>query len=206
MIKKIESTQHPLIKEICSLHLAKYRAKTEKFIAEGNRTIRTLVAAGIAIDTLYYVSDAHLADLLVPDHQCVMVTEHVMKKISTSVTPSGTLAVFFKPKNRTLADITSEKTGLILLDIADPGNMGTLIRTAAAVNNHTIILIGGVDPWHPRVIQASAGTIGLVTIIETTWTDIKKELSNSLCALVVSGGIAPDQLVSEKKTIFSSRQ
>ena len=105
-----------------------------------------------------------------------------MKKISSATTPSGILGIFKLPKQPAFKE---NKPGLVLAHIADPGNMGTLIRTAAALNVTTIICIQGADPWSPKVVQASAGTIGAVTIFRMTWDElITIKQSQPLCALV----------------------
>ena len=67
--------------------------------------------------------------------------------------------------------------------------MGTLIRTAAAMNIQNVFVVCGVDPYNPKVIQATAGTIAYVTIIETDWqTFLEKHDNIKKCALVVKNG------------------
>lgn len=192
----ITSTNHPAVKAATALHHAKYRAEQGRFIAEGTRSISTLLDAGIAIDTLFHWADTPIEPLYsrVQEQQIITVSEAVMKKISPSVSPSGIVATFFIPTKQTVATIDQTKGGLILAELADPGNMGTLIRSAAAMNVKTVICVGGVDPWHPRVVHASAGTIGMVTIVEATWQQIHLTLKTSRCALVPTGGLTPEEL------------
>jgi len=63
--------------------------------------------------------------------------------------------------------------------VSDPGNMGTLIRTCAALNIKSVVVVEGSDPWSPKVVQASAGTIGLINIYCTNWQELTAILVNS---------------------------
>jgi RNA methyltransferase, TrmH family len=73
--------------------------------------------------------------------------------------------------------------------------MGTLIRSCAAMNYKTVVCIKGTDPWSPKVVQASAGTIGMVNIFQVTWDELIQNKQNlNLCALVVSGGNKPQDI------------
>jgi len=79
--------------------------------------------------------------------------------------------------------------------MSDAGNMGTLIRTAAAMGCKTVVIINGVDPWSAKVVHATAGTIGMVNIYQLYWDELlkcKKDIP--LYALVVSGGKDPQEL------------
>ncbi len=71
--------------------------------------------------------------------------------------------------------------------------MGTLIRTAAAMNKKTIVCVESVDPWNPKVVQATAGAIGSVNIFCINWDELLLNKKNlSLCALVAINGKNPD--------------
>jgi TrmH family RNA methyltransferase len=99
------------------------------------------------------------------------------------------VGVFEIPKQEPLSALTG---GLVMTKIADPGNMGSLIRSCAAFGVKTVVTIDGADVWSPKVVQASAGTLALVNVFETNWKDLlryKKDLK--LCALVVDGGKKP---------------
>ena len=113
-----------------------------------------------------------------------------MEKISTTKTPSGYLAVFTIPKQ---PQPTVER-GIVLANITDPGNMGTLMRSAAAMNIKTVVVVDGVDPWSPKVVQASAGSVGTLTIYQCSWQELlKHKQEKKLCALVVKNGKAPQE-------------
>lgn len=135
-------------------------------------------------------------DLNVDEQKIISTVSHdVMKKISTAVTPSGFLAIFAIPENPSLDGLTA---GLVLAQINDPGNMGTMIRTAVSCGIKSIVIVEGVDPWAPKVIQASAGAMSWINIFQINWGTLIKSKGNlQLCALVVKDGIAPDKIKSK---------
>lgn len=192
----ITSRQHPEIKKICTLHTAKGRAIEQLFIAEGSRTCTTLLKSTIPLAHIYFtgqelsngrlaIQEAHrtvIESQKLSEKQITIVSPAVMEKISTVTQPSGILALFKIPSSTT-KDV---QPGLVLAQIADPGNMGTLIRSSAAMNIQTVIIVEGVDPWSPKVVQASAGTIGFVDIITLSWQQLLTKKKNfTLTALVI---------------------
>lgn len=186
-MKQITSPDNPEIKNILKLHSSKERRKQKKFIAEGLRTIQTLINGKIKIDKIY-LTENQINDIqnLISQDKIRIVTEKIIKKISATKTPSSLLGTFFIPQEPMLTDFGP---GLVLAKISDPGNMGTLIRTAAACNVKTVIIIEGVDPWSPKVIQATAGAISFINIFHWNWQTLLKNKKNlQLCALVVKGG------------------
>lgn len=193
MIKTITSLTNPIIKRVVQLQSSKYRDQYQEFIAEGFRTISTLITAKSNLITLFTTED-HLYDAqqIADDQNIIIVTDDVFKKISCAVTPSGFLAVFAIPQQPSPDTLTS---GIVLAQLSDPGNMGTLIRTAAAMNKKTIICIETVDPWNPKVVQSSAGALGYVSIFCMSWQELQTHKKNiSLYALVATEGKNPDTI------------
>jgi TrmH family RNA methyltransferase len=119
-----------------------------------------------------------------------------MEKISTAATPSGICAIFPMPKTQSLP---TNGPGIVLIDVSDPGNMGTLIRTAAAMKIKEVIIIGGVDPYSPKVIQSTAGCLAAVNLYQTTFQALIDQNQLQLCALVVKDGIIPNQIHLKNK-------
>lgn len=209
-MKIIDSTQNPEIKSIVKLQNKDERDRTGLFLAQGKRIIETLLESKLKLKQIYLTQELlenllnnsenssnslnNLApksfiknyNSLLNEKLITIVSEKVSEKINFSKSSSGIVAVFYQPEQKQICDITS---GLVLAQINDPGNAGTLIRTAAALNIKTIITIDSVDLWNPKVIQASAGTIGLVNIYKLTWQELlkaKKDLQ--LVGLIVSNG------------------
>ncbi len=184
-MKIITSKQNAEVKALCALHHSKYRRSEQKFLAEGQRTISTLITRYKPIQ-LYMTEELYAQQNGIYDDSIITLVSHeVMAKISTTEHASGIVGLFDIPP----ASAQSLTKGLVLANITNPGNMGTLIRTAAAMACNTVVVVEGVDPWHPKVIQATAGTIALVNLFELSWQqllDAKKKLR--LCGLVVQNG------------------
>lgn len=190
-MKIITSRQNAEIKAIDSLKDGKNRKEQGRFVAEGLRTVQTLITKFILIQV--YVTEKFYAEHRMPVSKdlITLVSDSVMEKISSSSTPAGILAVFTLPGNPR----TPLAPGLVLVNITNPGNTGTLIRTAAAMNKRTVIIIEGADVWSPKVVQATAGALAFVDIYELTWQElVEQKGSLPLCALVVRGGSAPEKL------------
>lgn len=189
-MKMINSRTNPEVKHLVLLQTKKYRTRHGQFVAEGMRSCKTLVEHGHAPLSLY-VTEQQLQEAgnLFEQNRIRLVNDHVMEKISTTSTPSGIVGLFSIPQPPTPDTLTS---GLVLAQISDPGNTGTLIRTAAALNSTSIILIEGADPWSPKVVQASAGTISMLNIFQWSWHDLLAHKGNKkLYALTISGGKQP---------------
>ncbi len=193
MIHKINSLTNDNVKHVVQLHAAKYRSKLQEFIAEGFRTISTIIAAGHTPIGLFVIEDfLYDAQQLVNDKLITIVTPEVMNKMSAAQSPSGLLALFPIPAQPSFDTLGA---GIILAQVTDPGNMGTLIRTAAAMNKKTVVCIETVDPWNPKVVQATAGAISMVSIFCVTWHDILLVKKNiPLYALVPTEGVNPSSI------------
>lgn len=191
-MKKISSVQNEEIKAVAKLSTAKGRKEQKRFMAEGVRVCSTLIAAGHKPLQVYSTESmlTHARELC-QEHFIIIVDEPVLNKMSSSKSPSGILSVFHIPEQPQAEKL---KEGIVLYDVADPGNMGTLLRSCAAMGKKSVVIIEGVDPWSPKVVQASAGTIGTLDIFQWSWSTLQKNKKNlNLCALVVSGGQKPDE-------------
>lgn len=198
-LRTITSTANDEIKQIAKLGITKERATQGRFIAEGSRVCMTLIQAGYKPQQIY-VTTQEAADQfcsIVTNKKVTLVSDHVMEKISQTTTPSGILGVFSIPPKPSLDTL---EPGLVLAKIADPGNLGTLLRTAAAMNKRTVVLVSCVDPYSPKVIQSSAGFIAHLDIFRLDWETLVKAKNKhklQLIALVVKGGKNPADISFE---------
>lgn len=186
-MKTITSTQNPEIKHLVSLHSAKGRKAAGQCIGQGLRVCKTMIDSGLVL-VACYVTEAKLTDVKsFIDHSFIrLVNDTIMKKISTTMEPSGIVCIFKQPDPPSVDALSS---GIVLARLQNPGNVGTLIRTCAAMNQTSIVLIESVDPWNPKVVQASAGTIGLVNLFQWDWKRLVHNKNNlQLAALIVKGG------------------
>lgn len=192
-MKEIISPQNQEIKDVAALVHAKARRTQGRFIAEGLRVVSTMLHAGFKPLALYATEKMVDASLQLTDDALItMVSDQVMNKISQATTPSGILGVFKIPEPLAPHTLTA---GLVLANVADPGNMGTLIRSCAAMNVKSVVIVEGADPYNPKVVQASAGTLGLVKIFCWNWHELLEYKNKlKLYALIVSGGKQPSSI------------
>ncbi|MEA3503004.1 MAG: RNA methyltransferase, partial [Actinomycetota bacterium] len=116
----------------------------------------------------------------------------VVEAIATTVETQDPVAVIEIPEPRALG----VERVVVLVDIADPGNLGTLIRSAAALG-WQVALLGGADPWSPKVLRSAAGAHFIQTPAQVA--DIAEVAARGLTmiATIVAGGRAPDDIESE---------
>jgi len=192
-MKKIASRQNPEIKEVAKLKLQKERKNQKKFLAEGLRVCKTLIDTGATLFHLYVTeSSIQKTTDMFPADKITIVSDIVMKKIAPTVSPSGILGVFEIPQE---PDTSKLGPGLVLANVSNPGNMGTLIRSCTAMGFKSVVTIEGTDPWGPKVIQASAGEIAKVSLFSWSWEKLQQEHGTlPLVALVVEDGKKPQEL------------
>lgn len=195
-MRTITSSNNEEIKKIAKLGSTKERATQGRFVAEGTRTCATLIQAGFKPEQIYVIDEDHANTMqsFAQQEIITLIPEYIMQKISQATTPSGVLGVFPIPAKPSLDQLGS---GVVLAKIADPGNLGTLLRTAAAMNKKTVVLISTVDPYSPKVVQSSAGCIAHLDIFRLDWETLikaknKKQLK--LIGLVVNGGKKPESI------------
>jgi RNA methyltransferase, TrmH family len=147
------------IKTISSLHQKKYRKINELFIAEGQKTIAELISAGFVLDNLFVTEQLNLHETE------IIISETDLKKISALKTPNNCLAVF---KTKPTLKIIEKGLILVLDNLQDPGNLGTIIRLADWFGVAQIICSEEtVDLYNPKVVQATMGSLARTEIIYT---------------------------------------
>lgn len=180
----IQAVDNPLIKELVSLHEATGRRAGGAFLVEGRRAIAGLLAAGWTPLRLC-IREGEEQPPGWPT--AITLGERAAKRASAAATPSGYLASFALPDPGPLDPAAG---GLILAGVADPGNLGTLLRTAAAFAVGQVACLGGADPFGSKAVQASAGAIAAVRLFRPqSWSDFSG--GACLTALVPRGGAAP---------------
>jgi RNA methyltransferase, TrmH family len=159
----ITSRQNPLVKAIRKLHQSKHRHQSQQFLLEGTHLIQEALKVQWPMDILCYTPEwCQKEPLLLQRLQQTIdrvecVSDEVLQAMATTVHPDGVLAV---GRSRSGATATPSWGSLhLLLDrIQDPGNLGTLLRTAAATGVDQVWLSPDcVDIENPKVLRASAG-------------------------------------------------
>ncbi len=160
------------IKLITGLHQKKFRQAQELFFAEGIKVIRELLQSDFKLEHLYETEP------LFPEvsiDQKSIISESDLKKISALTTPNNCLAVFKIPVQKPLVE-----SGLIVVldDIRDPGNLGTIIRLCDWFGvNQLVCSFETVDIYNPKVVQA---TMGSITRVSVHYRDLQPFLENTI--------------------------
>lgn len=173
----ITSKDNEIIKEIKKLKDKKNR--TSNFIVEGIKMCKEAIEENAQIECFVF-SDMELKSKFanLEQYKVIDVSEKVFSSISDVVTPQGVLAVIKKNENANSIDF-NENYILALDSIQDPGNLGTIIRTADSANIKQIIVSKTTaDAFSPKVIRSTMGAIFRVKIIETDLAETLKEAKN----------------------------
>ena len=154
---------------IKSLHQKKYRKEHGLFIVEGIKSIKEFFQSSYQIHTIFYNSEQYnLLPKLPANINLFEVKNAELDKISALQTPQGFLALVHIPKNRELALTALKNQFTLVLDgVQDPGNMGTIIRTADWFGFKNIICSADcVEVFNPKTVQATMGSLARVNIYE----------------------------------------
>ncbi len=148
------------IKFITSLQLKKFREQYNLFIAEGEKIIQDLLDSGTVCHSLYYTKDSKVWKKEITQF---LISEQELSKISQLNTPNKVVGVFEIPFKK------EEKLAPVLFcfeDIRDPGNLGTIIRTADWFGMHQIICSKeSVDVYNLKVVQSTMGSVSRVGVV-----------------------------------------
>lgn len=171
----IQSSQNNTIKEIKALHLKKNRDAQGLFFVEGIRFVNDAVENGQTIikviisDKLENLNGGSelIKKVTSACDDCYIVPEKLFKEISDTQTPQGVLAVL-KKREFAFNDVIEQGNSLVILDsLQDPGNVGTIIRTADAAGVSAVLMSKGcVDLYSPKVLRSTMGSVFHMPIFE----------------------------------------
>jgi TrmH family RNA methyltransferase len=173
-INRIQSPSNPEIKQIAALHRTKERNETGLFLIEGPHLLKEALDSKLAKIERIYVTERYAQTK--EGSQCLQsaarrgivlteLSEQAFGKAAETETPQGVLAVAAQPKIG-LPDLPANQMILFLDRVQDPGNVGTIIRTAAAAGAGGVIVAeGGVDPFSGKVVRASQGAIFSLPVV-----------------------------------------
>ena len=173
MIESLHSPHIARVKALIGSRGAKERRNAALFVAEGIQSVREAITFRneISIDTLYLTSNGRnrLEDSLnISDINTVDVSDEVMAAISETITPQGILAICSIPE-RAISQLQLRGSSRIiyLSEIQDPGNAGTIIRSADAMGMSAIVTSpGSVDLFSPKVVRSTAGSLWHIPVFE----------------------------------------
>ncbi len=182
MIQRITSRKNPLLQQVKKLLASRSeREKTGLFVADGTKLLEEAVRWWPGLETVI-LSDGVSAQI--PDRvQTVYVPEDVMESISPMQSPQGALFICRLPEAKAFAP----QPGMLLLDgIQDPGNLGTILRTADALQIPVALLEGCADPYSHKVVRASMGAVFRGVPVQTTWENAQASCKNAQIPLAVT--------------------
>ncbi len=179
----ISSLHNDRIKAVRRLRRARERHATGHTILEGPRLLDAALAAGVVPEVVFIAEDDAVPAV---DADVIEVTDNVLEAIAPTETPRGPITVIAVPD---AAPLVAAPT-VVLWEVATPGNVGTLIRTAAAFG-WNVTMHGGADPWSPKVLRAGAGAHFLVPISEADGIGALWAAGLTPVATVSTGGVPP---------------
>lgn len=168
-MKRIDSIQNSSVKSWKKLHTKKEREKTGLFLVEGFHLVEEALKNNI-LETLLLTEETELpSSWKLDDVSMSMVTDEIMKLLSETETPQGIIAVCRKKEQ---ADVAMEGSFLLIDGVQDPGNLGTMIRTADAAGVTAVILGNGcVDVYNGKTIRSTQGSLFHLPILKGDLTE-----------------------------------
>ena len=180
--ERITSRKNPLLQQVKKLLSSRSERETQGlFVADGTKLLQEAVKYWPGLE-MVILSDGVEAE--VPGHiRKIRVPGDVMESISPMKSPQGALFVCRLPQQTAF----EPEKGMLLLDgIQDPGNLGTILRTADALNVKVALLEGCADPYSHKVVRASMGAVFRVPVVKTTWEEASSACKEKDIAVAVT--------------------
>ncbi len=178
----LSSSSNRTVKYVKSLLSGKYREKSHCFTVEGRKMVSEAMSSGFPVDMLLF-SETRAGSASDPDPLLSLAweksipwkitTDRIFRTVSDTQTPQGVLAVV-REKDTSPEEIIGPSPGfLVILDgLRDPGNVGTIVRTVDAAGGKGVILIHDcADPYQPKVVRATMGSVFRVPVAHRCETE-----------------------------------
>ena len=176
-MQRISSKDNDFIKHIKKLKDKKYRDESNEYIVEGIRLIEEAIKENAPIKQIVICEENEKTNAItknlmyeISKYECVYVTKQVFNSITQVVAPQGIFAIVSKTfgdtTQKSLIDYTQDVI-VVLDDIQDPGNLGTILRTIDSCGLKQILVSKGtVDSYNPKVVRSTMGAIFRINIVE----------------------------------------
>lgn len=169
MEQKITARKNPLIQQVRRLLSSRReREQAGLFVSDGTKLLDEAVRWWPGLDTVILTDGVEVP--LPEGVRVVRVSEEIMQYISPMQTPQGALFLCRLPQKQEFVP----RPSMLLLDgIQDPGNLGTVLRTADALEIPVALLEGCADPYSHKVVRASMGAVFRMDVVQTTWEIVR---------------------------------
>lgn len=162
---EITSVNNEIVKNTAKLQQKKYRNSEKKFLLEGYKAIKEAFDSGIIIEKIF-VNKNKIQEYNFAKNILIETTEPVLKKLSTTETAPESVAVGIQ-KIYDFDVLKKAKKVVLLEEIKDLGNLGTILRTAVAFQAEAIVLYGdSTDIYNPKCVRASVGNLWKIPIFQ----------------------------------------
>ena len=185
---EIESKNNNLFKEIKKLKEKKHRIKSNKDLIEGLRFVEEAIKSKVSIDSIIFTESfkEKNPDLFLKINEnikLIQMNETLLKQLCSTENPQGIVGVI----NMQNKELKSGELVVLVDKVQDPGNMGTIIRTAHAAGAAGIVMTKGtVDIYNDKTLRSTMGSIFYIPIVEDDSLDFVKSLKKEGYKLVVS--------------------
>lgn len=163
-MKQITSRNNRIFKDALKLTRKKYRDAEGKYLLEGIKPVKDALAGGLEVERLFVREDSCPGPGIIGES--FRLEAHLFDELSDTETSQGLIAVV-KKKPQDCFGFMGPGTAIILDRLQDPGNIGTIIRTAEAAGCSAVLAIKGTgDIYSPKVVRSAAGSIMRMTIVD----------------------------------------
>ena len=175
-MQEITSVNNDLVKETAKLQQKKYRDKTGKFLLEGFKCIEEAFNAGLEIEYTFVLKEKQ-AEYGFLGERVVCTSEPVLKKISTTDSAPDAVAIARK-KLYSVEDLKNTKKVVLLENIKDLGNLGTVLRSAVAFGADAVVLYGKecADLYNPKCVRSTVGNLWKIPVVYIEKFDVLQKL------------------------------
>ena len=177
---EITSLNNDLVKETVKLQQKKYRDKENKFLLEGFKSVEEAYNADLKFVRVFILKEKVQNYKFLQDVEIILTTEAILKKISTTDSAPDIVAVVYK-KNYSFKNLSGAKKVVLLENIKDLGNLGTILRTSTAFGADAVVLYGKecADLYNPKCVRSTVGNLWKIPVVYISEFDELKKIFNN---------------------------
>ncbi|MGM0471430.1 MAG: TrmH family RNA methyltransferase [Bacillota bacterium] len=206
MAETISSLQNSKVKYLRSLYRKKYRREEEQFVLEGSRIISDALQAGVDIKQVFYSdqflynqANQKLLEQLQAETTVFELTDSLLDQVADTTNPQGIIAVVDYPQFNADEFLAADNDFFLVVDqIQDPGNLGTILRTADGAGVDGVFLLKGtVDLYNLKTVRATMGSLFRLPVFKLESPNQLAEVLQSQDVQLVVGDIEADDYYYE---------